>query len=415
MSQIRMGTAQLYATGLKGMTDMQRQVNRTQEQIASNQRMLTPADDPLAATRVLQLDQELRQTDQYDRTLSALENRLEREEGALDGVSDLMQRAQELISEAGNGAMNAEQRGYLAVELQGIVDNMAQFMNTKDAGGEYIFAGYQGSTEPFVKGDDGRYSYQGDEGQRQVRIGPATMVAANDSGKALFMDIPAAAPTLRGRAHPDNQGVPPAVIGAERVDDPEAFAAFHPESVIIEFNDAGNVSPPGTNYTVRQSSDGRILAEDVPYTSGERIEFGGASVRLKGEPAPGDSFVVDTTDQQGLLGNLEEFVSALQQYGDSEADRAMLQASREGAMGNLENAQTRLLETRASVGSRLNTVESARTSNEEFRLVTQEARSELADLDYAEAVSRLTQESFVLEAAQASFSRVNRLSLFNYL
>ncbi|MGM0632782.1 MAG: flagellar hook-associated protein FlgL [Pseudomonadota bacterium] len=415
MSQIRMGTAQLYATGLKSMTEIQRQVTQTQEQIASNKRILTPADDPLAATRVLQLDQELRQADQYDNTLQSLESRLQREEGALDGVSDLMLRAQELINESGNGALNAEQRGYLAVELQGIVDNMAQFMNTRDAGGEYLFAGHQGGQQPFVKGEDGRYRYEGDEGQRQVRIGPTTTVAANDPGETLFMDIEATQTTLHAEAHDGNRGQPPAVISDARVEDRQAFEQFHPDGVVIEFQPRDDVSPPGNNYTVRRSSDGRVLMQNVPHSTGDRVQFGGASVRIDGEPAPGDSFEVQTTDQQSLLGNLENYIEALTRFGDSAGDREALNAQRDVVAGNLDNARTRLLETRSSVGARLNTVENARDSNAELRQVTEEARSGLADLDYAEAISRLTQESFVLEAAQASFSRVNRLSLFNFL
>ena len=53
--------------------------------------------------------------------------------------------------------------------------------------------------------------------------------------------------------------------------------------------------------------------------------------------------------------------------------------------------------------------------HEEQNLATQSLVSKVRDLDYAEAVSRLSFQSFVLEAAQQSFVRVSRLSLFNAL
>ena len=53
-------------------------------------------------------------------------------------------------------------------------------------------------------------------------------------------------------------------------------------------------------------------------------------------------------------------------------------------------------------------------NNADFDLVIDAALSELEDLDYAKAISQLTQETFVLEAAQASFSKISGLSLFNY-
>lgn len=415
MSQARMSTAQLYNTSLNAMLDRQKAVNHTQEQISSNQRVLSPGDDPVAATRILQLNQELGQLEQYNNSLSTLENRLEREEVALGGVSDLVLKAQELVNEAGNGALNEQQRGDIAVELQSVVDNMAQEMNSRSATGEYLFAGYQGGEQPFVKGADGRYEYQGDEGQRTIRIGPTTQVAASDSGKHVFEDIPAAVESFNARANPGNSAEPPAVITDEQVVDREAFEQFYPEDAIIEFQPQSDVSPPGMNYSVRQVSDGRVLAENVPFNSGETIEIGGASVRINGRPAPGDSFTIESTEKKGLLEGLEDYIQQLNGFENTEEGKEALATARDHAIQNLDNAQTRLLETRSEVGSRLNVVEQSRSSNEDTELVMRESLSELADLDYAEAVSRLSHQSFVLEAAQQSFSRVSRLSLFNYL
>ena len=412
---IRLSTLQIHGKGLNGLLDMQKAVTKTQEQIASNKRVLTPGDDPLATTRILALNQEMALNKQYNSNLETLANRLNREEVAIGGVSDLILRAQEIVTQSGDGALNKEQRGYLAIELQATIDAMAQMMNSRDASGEFIFAGYQGKSVPFVRGDDGRYRFTGDEGQRSIQIAAATAVASSDSGKKLFVDVKSVNPTIAAHANSGNRGAPPATIGKETVTDPAEFAKFYPEDVVIEFRPLDESSPPQLSYNIRQVSDGRILKQNQPYISGAQINYGGVAVTISGTPAVGDTFIVESSDRKGLLTGLEDFVAALNKFGDNVTDKEALAAQTANALSNLSNAQTALLETRSSIGARLNLVDNTLTANEDSNLAIQTALSTLQDLDYASAISQLTQESFILEAAQASFARVSKLSIFNYI
>jgi flagellar hook-associated protein 3 FlgL len=67
------------------------------------------------------------------------------------------------------------------------------------------------------------------------------------------------------------------------------------------------------------------------------------------------------------------------------------------------------------VGSRLAAIEDQENSNGAFALNLQSSLAEIQDLDYAEALSTLSQQMTVLEAAQQTFVRTQSLSLFNYL
>ena len=49
-----------------------------------------------------------------------------------------------------------------------------------------------------------------------------------------------------------------------------------------------------------------------------------------------------------------------------------------------------------------------------FALTLEETLAGIEDLDYAEALSRLSLEATTLEAAQQSFVRTQQLSLFNF-
>ena len=74
-----------------------------------------------------------------------------------------------------------------------------------------------------------------------------------------------------------------------------------------------------------------------------------------------------------------------------------------------------LLQVRADIGARMNTLESTKSLHEQIDVTSAAVLSDLQDLDYAEAVSRLKFQTFVLEAAQQSYVKVQGLSLFNFL
>ena len=70
---------------------------------------------------------------------------------------------------------------------------------------------------------------------------------------------------------------------------------------------------------------------------------------------------------------------------------------------------------RGEIGARLNIIDSTQTDNEDVTLVNKSVQAELRELDYAEALSRLSFQSIVLEASQQSYVKIASLSLFNQL
>ncbi len=412
---VRFSSYQIHQQGLNALLDVQKAVTKTQQQISTGRQVLTPGDDPVASSRILALTQELELNALYNNNADNLQNKMERADVAISNIADLLQRAQELVIQSGDGALNAEQRGYLATEMEGLIESMATSMNSRDGNGNFIFAGLQVKEQPFTKSGDGRYGYHGDEGQRTIQLGAGSFVKANESGKKLFVEIPSSTLTAESHASARNTAEPPAAVTTPLIMNQEEFDEFYPQNAVIEFRPLDEVSPAAPTFTIKQVSDGRVIAANVPYSSGGLIEFKGMGLRISGTPAVGDTFMVSSTDKKGLLTTLEEFSMNLRSLSDSGLDREKLSEEVGKTLGNLENAQTVILEGQSSVGARLNLIDNVRNSNEDIRLATQESLSELQDLDFAEAVSKLTQETFILEAAQASFARVSGLSLFNYI
>lgn len=414
---MRISTIQTFNRGIADIQRVSNAGNKTQEQISTGRRVLRPSDDPVAATRILQLNQEIAAREQYQRNITSVTNRLSLEDSVLSGIGELLQRVREIAVQLGSGSLSKQDRGFLAEEVNVQQEELLGLLNTKDSNGEFIFAGYRGSTQPFVDSGGGGFKYQGDEGERLVQIGATTFVASRDSGKPLFEEIPSDARNFVTSINPRNTAVPPASITVGSVIDQEAYDQFFPEDAYIEFEPANAIEPPGLNYTVRRASDNRVIEglQNERFVSGNQINFEGISMRITGTPDPGDSFIIESSSQQGVLTTLSRMVDGFRRFDDTPEGRAQVTSLVDSSINNLDNAQTSILEGQSKVGARLNTLQSTQSLHEQVDLVSQDVLSQLQDVDFAEAVSRLSLETFVLEAAQQSFARIANLSLFNSL
>ncbi|MNZ82495.1 flagellar hook-associated protein FlgL [compost metagenome] len=82
---------------------------------------------------------------------------------------------------------------------------------------------------------------------------------------------------------------------------------------------------------------------------------------------------------------------------------------------NLDNGMGSVSQAQGRIGARLNVVESTQTDNEDVTLVNKAVQADLRELDYAEALSRLSFQSIILDAAQQSYVKISSLNLFNKL
>ena len=82
---------------------------------------------------------------------------------------------------------------------------------------------------------------------------------------------------------------------------------------------------------------------------------------------------------------------------------------------DIDRAMDNFRGIRAEIGARMNALDSQQSLNEDFILRTRETISELEDLDITEAITRFTQQEVALQAAQQSYTRIQGLSLFNFL
>lgn len=414
----RMSTYWIFNRPVVDMNRAQAMLNRTQEQISTGKQLLSPSDDPVGATRMLQLDQEIGLMEQYQDNISMARSRLQQEEGILQGVNSSIQRIRELAVQAGNaGTLTEVDRRAIGIEVRERVSELLDLFNTQDGSGEYLFSGFAGHTKPFETGAGGGFIYQGDEGQRNIQISRTNYVASSDTGKEAFMDIESNNISFFTNGSANNRSNPPAVISAGITIDQEALDAFYPHDAVITFENPLDVSPAEPNFTVRRKDDGRVVEglQNITYRPGATIQFGGMNVSVVGNPEPGDKFIVESSEKQSILTTFQKFEFALNEISTDPAMSDTYDQFIEDTLANLDFAIDNISEVRARIGSRMNTADSTEEMHMDNALAAKGIRAEIRDLDFAEAVSRMEMESFILQASQQSFAKVTQLSLFNYI
>ena len=421
---MRISTLQIFNIANKSMSEANQEIAKTQTQLSTGQRILKPSDDPVASVKIMEINQSLARIDQYGKNIDIAENNLALEESTLNTISNLLQRVREIAVQAGNTAVYTDKEyDALASEVDSRLDELKNLMNTRNSAGDYIFSGYKGGEQPFTGSATEGFRYQGTEGQVSIKVSEGTKVAVTDSGKAVFVDIPSAKNNIKTSVNEANRATPPATISIGQVVDQSAYDDFYPEDMVITFNEDSAIAPAGKNFSITERSTGNVIQpyENFTYSSGDELIVNGVSVRINGIPASaegsegGDQFFIDSAPNQDVLTTLARFSAAMKNVDDTQESKTLLAGLVADTLNNINGTQDNIQTVTSSLGARMNTLETTRELHLDTELVSKEILSNLQDLDYAEAASRLSAQVLILEAAQASFARISQLSLFNRL
>lgn len=403
---MRIATSQIFQTGVDQLGTLQSNLAKTQMQLSTNRRILTPSDDPIASARAIDVSQSQSVNSQYETNRANARSSLSQVEVALQGTTLLLQDVQQLAVAAGNGALSQSDRNAMATELSGRLEDLLGLANSNDGAGGYLFSGYKSTTVPFIPSAGGA-TYNGDQGARQLQVGSARQIAISDSGSAIFENNLTGNGSFVGTATPGNTGA--GIISTGAVTDANALTKHDYQ---ITF------ATGGTTFTVLDQTTGLPppgLVGPQPYVSGQQIVFDGMAVDIKGVPNDGDSFAVKPSEKQSIFETLSDMIDVLRAPAIGASGQAALTNGLVTAQENLSHALDNVLGVRASIGSRMKELDTLDSAGEDLNIQYAATLSNLQDLDVVAAISQFTQQQFALEAAQKSFKTMSGLSLFNYI
>ncbi|WP_317204407.1 flagellar hook-associated protein FlgL [Janthinobacterium sp.] len=420
---MRISTKSTFDIGSSQINSLQGALNRTQMQLSTNRRMLTPADDPVASARALEVTQSQSINTQFVTNRSNAKNALSQEENALKSTGDLVQDVNELIVKAGNPTLTDKDRLSLATELEGRITDMLGLANTADGAGGYLFSGYKSTTMPFTPTAAGA-TYQGDQGQRTLQVGSARSLPTSDAGSTVFENNMTGNGTFVTAADPTPPPAPnnftrggSGIISAGTVTNAVALTG-HKYSIDFTVVPATPGVPAVSTYLVTDTTLGVTVpspAAPAPYLAGKSISFDGLQFDIKGVPADQDKFTVAPSAKESVFKTMTDLLGALRQSASGEAGQARLTNSLNAAHTILDTAYDNVLSVRSEVGSRMKELDYLDSAGDDLDIQYATTLSDLQDLNVVKAISLFTQQQTTLQAAQQSFTKVSNLSLFNYI
>jgi flagellar hook-associated protein 3 FlgL len=149
--------------------------------------------------------------------------------------------------------------------------------------------------------------------------------------------------------------------------------------------------------------------------SGQSINFRGISFTISGEPAVGDKFVVKQATTENVFKTLDRLIAALDTKLSDASTISKVGSEYDSVLQQVERVIETLNLARASVGSRLDVVETTDNFRSEQKLLAEKTLSTIRDVDFAEAVSRLNAQMQALQVSQQVYAKAATKSLFDYL
>jgi len=456
---MRVSTSQIYDAGALNIQRNQSETLKTYNQISSGRRILTPADDPVAAAQALVVTQSQAVTAQHVTNQGNATGQLGMVDNQLTSLTNLLQSVRSNVVRAGNTTLTSSDRQAIATDLEASLNQMLGIANSDNGSGDFLFSGYQGGTRPFAidasksavpPATTSPVAYYGDDGERLLQVSSSRQMEVSVPGSDVFMNIrtgngtfatatggnlakPPVLPVLPAKAA-NNLGS--ATVDAGSVLDPGKWsAAGNPKDLMVQFTVTTDASGlKSTTYKIYNTSvvpPAALSATPLNYTSGQAIALQdttdttnvppividyGASIVVQGQPEDGDTLTVAPSTNQSLFQTMQSLIGTLRtpvatttytstQYANELAEQ----------LANLDQSMNSIGQVQATVGTRMRELDSLGSAASDLAIQYSTTLSNLQELDYNKALTDYAKQQVSLEAAQKAFVQISGLSLFNYL
>ena len=182
---MRISTNTIYQSGISKLSTLQAEQNKLSQQISTGKRISLPSDDPVGTTQALEISHAQEVNKSFAATRKTAQLKLNTIESSLESVTSLIISAQSALVGAGNAAYSNQERGFIASDLNGSLEALIALANTRDASGNYLYAGYLTDTKPFIPNATGA-TYAGDNNLQSLQVDAQRAMSVNVTGDSVF-------------------------------------------------------------------------------------------------------------------------------------------------------------------------------------------------------------------------------------
>lgn len=189
---MRVSTQQSYISMTSGFTELSGRLEQVITQMATGQRVILPSDDPIAATRINQLNSQQSAIEQYQSNINAVSATLSQQESILDGINNSMLAIRDDLLQAANGTTTPESLANLGQEIASLTQSMMVSLNYQDGQGHYLFGGTKNAAAPVSyddtdgNGEPDEYIYHGNAEHRTATVASGIEMETNVTASEMF-------------------------------------------------------------------------------------------------------------------------------------------------------------------------------------------------------------------------------------
>lgn len=189
---MRVSTQQTYTSMTQSFNNLSSDLTHVVTQMATGKSIILPSDDPIAATRITQLNRQQSAISQYQDNIDTASAGLSQQESILDGVNNDLLSVRDDLLQAANGTNTADSLASLGQDIQSLTTSMVAALNYQDEDGHYVFGGTVNDQPPIVAVDDDgdgvtdSYSYQGNSNHREATVSNGVEVDTNVAVSDFF-------------------------------------------------------------------------------------------------------------------------------------------------------------------------------------------------------------------------------------
>ena len=162
-------------------------VAKLMEQLSSQKRVNVPSDDPVAASRLVQLGREQAAIKQYQSNITSLSGALSVQESHITALSNQVLSVSDKLKLANNSTLSEKDQESYGAELASMLDSLVASMNSKNENGSYLFSGTQTNSETvtFDKAS-GQYVFGGNNNTRETIVANGVSITENTNVSGAF-------------------------------------------------------------------------------------------------------------------------------------------------------------------------------------------------------------------------------------
>jgi flagellar hook-associated protein 3 FlgL len=279
---MRISSSQYQTLMTQSLAQNQERITYVTQQMANGNRIQLPSDDPVDSVRMARLKREEAAITQYRANISAVKQRMSKDEGYLQNMVNDLGSGRDLLVWAADGSNTSQDLNSMVSSLSSLRDSVLYTANSLDQEGRYVFSGTQTGTAP-IKYDanapvGSRYTYAGNTNDQNVVVGNGITQVANQNVSGLEKLLNQLDKTIDTLSKPNVSANDPAVRSVVG----NALDSFDAASNLL----AGKVAVLGGQQNILDTIDSNhqnvSLSNQTALNDIGQLDVGAAAIELNG-------------------------------------------------------------------------------------------------------------------------------------